>query len=212
LVRSQGIRLARTGPDGSARVIVSAGELLEDVVSWCGRVRWWRPEECEFGYRTSAFRGNSRQVILALALRLAVADTARVGHEEVARAGRRPTAASAGHRDLRCRPRRARGQRHGGGRHRPGHLGVGSFFANPVLERAALDRLLRLAPGLPRWPYQDSGRWKISAAWLIEAAGFHKGYAVVAHRYHGRVYPGHAVSPFPGTSFPRTGAIQSSSP
>jgi len=49
---------------------------------------------------------------------------------------------------------------------------AGSFFTNPVLDPADADRLPAEAP---RWPGQD-GRVKISAAWLIEQAGFPRGY------------------------------------
>ena len=48
---------------------------------------------------------------------------------------------------------------------------AGSFFTNPVLDAAAA----RLPDGAPRWPQPD-GRVKTSAAWLIEHAGFGRGY------------------------------------
>ena len=49
----------------------------------------------------------------------------------------------------------------------PDSVSAGSFFTNPILD----------APpdGAPAWPEPD-GRVKTSAAWLIEQAGFHKGY------------------------------------
>jgi UDP-N-acetylmuramate dehydrogenase len=43
---------------------------------------------------------------------------------------------------------------------------AGSFFTNPVLATAP--------PGAPAWPVGD--RFKVSAAWLIEHAGFRRGY------------------------------------
>jgi len=46
---------------------------------------------------------------------------------------------------------------------------AGSFFTNPVVDAADLP------PGAPAWPQPD-GRVKTSAAWLIERAGFGKGY------------------------------------
>ena len=60
---------------------------------------------------------------------------------------------------------------------------AGSFFVNPVLDRPALTTLLagalrhgalREARELPRWP-AGPGRWKVAAAWLLEAAGFRRG-------------------------------------
>jgi UDP-N-acetylmuramate dehydrogenase len=46
---------------------------------------------------------------------------------------------------------------------------VGSFFTNPVLQPA------EVPPGAPAFPAPD-GRVKTSAAWLIEQAGFTRGY------------------------------------
>ena len=55
-------------------------------------------------------------------------------------------------------------------------VSAGSFFTNPILtpgEFAALKERAAEAP--PSWPEPD-GRVKTSAAWLIERAGFAKGY------------------------------------
>jgi UDP-N-acetylmuramate dehydrogenase len=58
---------------------------------------------------------------------------------------------------------------------------AGSFFTNPVLDRAQLAEVERVAsvrsPGrtVPRFP-ADGGLVKVPAAWLIEQAGFTKGY------------------------------------
>jgi UDP-N-acetylmuramate dehydrogenase len=59
---------------------------------------------------------------------------------------------------------------------------AGSFFKNPVVSRAEADRLLAVAqkrvPGktLPQYPVQN-GMVKLAAAWLVEQAGFSKGYS-----------------------------------
>jgi UDP-N-acetylmuramate dehydrogenase len=45
---------------------------------------------------------------------------------------------------------------------------VGSFFVNPFVPADLVP------PGCPRW--EVDGQIKLSAAWLIENAGFHKGY------------------------------------
>jgi UDP-N-acetylmuramate dehydrogenase len=64
----------------------------------------------------------------------------------------------------------------------PDTWSAGSFFTNPILSAddfAALER--RAAQRLgehtrpPAWPEPD-GRVKTSAAWLVERAGFRKGY------------------------------------
>jgi UDP-N-acetylmuramate dehydrogenase len=58
----------------------------------------------------------------------------------------------------------------------PDSVSAGSFFTNPILDAAAFDELVRRAGERPpAWPEPD-GRTKISAAWLVERAGFHRGY------------------------------------
>jgi UDP-N-acetylmuramate dehydrogenase len=61
-------------------------------------------------------------------------------------------------------------------------VSAGSFFTNPVLDAGAFEALRaraaeRLGPDAapPAWAEGD-GRVKTSAAWLIERAGFHRGY------------------------------------
>jgi UDP-N-acetylmuramate dehydrogenase len=58
---------------------------------------------------------------------------------------------------------------------------AGSFFKNPIVTQAEADRIQAMAekhaPGksLPRYP-AGNGHVKLAAAWLVEQAGFHKGY------------------------------------
>jgi UDP-N-acetylmuramate dehydrogenase len=54
----------------------------------------------------------------------------------------------------------------------PDTWSAGSFFTNPVLDA---DRADRLPADAPRFP-QPNGRVKTSAAWLIDRAGFGKGF------------------------------------
>ena len=58
---------------------------------------------------------------------------------------------------------------------------AGSFFKNPVVPLAALDMLARTLQTekgtIPAYP-AEAGAVKLSAAWLIERAGFAKGYAL----------------------------------
>jgi UDP-N-acetylmuramate dehydrogenase len=52
---------------------------------------------------------------------------------------------------------------------------AGSFFTNPLLSPEQLAALLERVPSPPpTWPEAD-GRTKVSAAWLIERAGFVRG-------------------------------------
>jgi UDP-N-acetylmuramate dehydrogenase len=57
---------------------------------------------------------------------------------------------------------------------------AGSFFKNPVVTAHAVGRIaaeLKIASSeVPNWP-ADGGKIKLPAAWLLERAGFKKGYA-----------------------------------
>ena len=50
----------------------------------------------------------------------------------------------------------------------------GSFFMNPILGRSQFEALAKRAGSMPNFPSGDEV--KLSAAWLIENAGFHKGH------------------------------------
>jgi UDP-N-acetylmuramate dehydrogenase len=58
----------------------------------------------------------------------------------------------------------------------PDTRSAGSFFTNPILPATAIAEVRdRAGAEPPAWPEED-GRVKTSAAWLIERAGFQKGY------------------------------------
>jgi UDP-N-acetylmuramate dehydrogenase len=60
----------------------------------------------------------------------------------------------------------------------PDCASAGSFFKNPVVDRAALARIEAAIPAgkpVPRYPAPE-GQVKLAAAWLLEQAGFAKGY------------------------------------
>ena len=139
------------------------------------------PEDCGFGYRDSTFkRIPDRFVVLAVAFAL---EHSRLGapvrYAELARRlgvepGDRAPAADVRHAVLDLR--RGKGMVLDPDDHDT--WSAGSFFTNPLLDPADADRLPAEAP---RWPERD-GRVKTSAAWLIEQAGFGKGYGSGAAR------------------------------
>lgn len=55
---------------------------------------------------------------------------------------------------------------------------AGSFFKNPVIPQAQYDRIVNeRGDAVPHYP-AEQGFQKIPAAWLLDQAGFHKGYAL----------------------------------
>ena len=63
----------------------------------------------------------------------------------------------------------------------PDGRSAGSFFKNPVVSTEILPKIASAASlpeeKVPRYPAAD-GLVKLPAAWLIERAGFHKGFAM----------------------------------
>ena len=60
---------------------------------------------------------------------------------------------------------------------------VGSFFTNPVVSQADFDRLQGRSDGpVPHFPAPDGV--KLAAAWLVEHAGFQKGFPGLAGLRH----------------------------
>jgi UDP-N-acetylmuramate dehydrogenase len=141
--------------------------------------------ECGFAYRSSAFKADpGRWVVLAVQFALAEGElSAPVAYAELARAlgvevgDRVPLGAV---RAAVLGLRRGKGMVLDAGD--PDSRSAGSFFTNPLLDPAAARALReRVAERLgadvraPEWPAGD-GRVKVSAAWLIERAGFAKGH------------------------------------
>ncbi|MEO7260008.1 MAG: UDP-N-acetylmuramate dehydrogenase [Jatrophihabitantaceae bacterium] len=136
-------------------------------------VQCWSPEQCEFGFRSSAFKHTERFVVLEVTFRLARSSGSRpVRYLELARRlGIEPggSAPLEEVRDAVLELRRSKGMVLDEADH--DSWSVGSFFVNPLL-----DEVPPAAQGCPRW--QTDGRTKLSAAWLIERAGFRRGWGL----------------------------------
>jgi UDP-N-acetylmuramate dehydrogenase len=147
--------------------------------------------DCGFGYRTSAFKRSAqagavtgRFIVLAVTFRLErSALSAPVRYTELARAlgvaeGERAPLADV--RSAVLALRRGKGMVLDAAD--PDSRSAGSFFTNPVLDLQQFTDLERAVAGvcgpdvqIPRFA-AEPGRVKIPAAWLIERAGFGKGY------------------------------------
>jgi UDP-N-acetylmuramate dehydrogenase len=142
-------------------------------------VRELSPAECRFGYRDSLFKHTDRYVVIRVVFALAASDkSAPLRYAELVGAvgAVGEVAPLADVREGVLGLRRGKGMVVDPAD--PDTWSAGSFFTNPVLDPAALAAFeARLAPGstYPSWPAGADGR-KLSAAWLIERAGFAKGY------------------------------------
>ncbi|HEX8079851.1 MAG TPA: UDP-N-acetylmuramate dehydrogenase [Jatrophihabitans sp.] len=136
-------------------------------------VQCWSPERCEFGFRSSAFKHTDRFVVLEVTFRLTRSTwSGPIRYLELAnRLGIEPgaTAPLDAVRATVLELRRSKGMVLDEADH--DSWSVGSFFVNPLL-----DEVPAAAEGCPRW--QTDGRTKLSAAWLIEQAGFPRGWGL----------------------------------
>jgi UDP-N-acetylmuramate dehydrogenase len=144
-----------------------------------GQVADLGPQDCAFGYRTSAFKQQpGRWVVLEVTAQLRTSGQGVVRYAELARAlgvapqGRAPVAAIRG-AVLSLRSRKGMVLAPDD----PDTWSAGSFFTNPVLDEAAA---AALPEACPRYPAPAGV--KVSAAWLIEQAGIDKGYALPGSR------------------------------
>ncbi|MCK9247672.1 MAG: UDP-N-acetylmuramate dehydrogenase [Solirubrobacteraceae bacterium] len=150
-----------------------------------GEARELAAEACGFAYRDSRLKGDDRYVVLDVTFALEVRrDSAPVRYAELARAlgvavGDRVPAGDA--RDAVLALRAGKGMVLDPDD--PDTVSAGSFFTNPILDPdafAALGRRVadRLGPDVvPPGHEEPDGRVKTSAAWLIERAGYARGYA-----------------------------------
>jgi len=134
--------------------------------------------DCAFAYRTSRFRGSDRHVIVEVGFALSKDPrSAPIKYAELAKAlgiaeGERAPASLV--RDTVIRLRRGKGMvvdpRD------PDSRSAGSFFTNPIVDAQTLRQFeARIDGTYPSWPAGD-GLTKLAAGWLIERAGFTKGY------------------------------------
>ncbi len=165
-----------------ATPIQNVGAYGQEVAQTIARVRTWdrlhgalrsfAASECDFGYRTSRFKVDpGRFVVLSTTFQLPLGDLgAPVRYAELAdhlgiSTGERAPAADVREAVLHLRGRKAMvldPEDHD-------TWSTGSFFTNPVVPVGTVP------DGAPSWPQAD-GLVKTSAAWLIERAGFTKGY------------------------------------
>lgn len=162
--------IQNVGAYGSEVAEVISGLTVLDRAS--GSVEQWSPDRCGFGFRTSAFKHTDRFVVLDVTFGLrASPDGPPVRYLELARRlGVEPGTSAPSHhiRDVVLELRRSKGMLLDAADHDT--WSVGSFFVNPFVEPD------EVPAGCPNWSVD--GRIKLSAAWLIENAGFGKGYGI----------------------------------
>jgi UDP-N-acetylmuramate dehydrogenase len=142
--------------------------------------------ECGFGYRTSRFKQQDagRFIVCEVTFRLPPGAPPTIAYPELADDLRRQGISSPTLLDVReavLRIRRRKGMVLDAAD--TDTRSVGSFFTNPVVDRATFDRVSASVPSGadlsgPRIPHylMQNDQVKIPAAWLIEQSGFARGH------------------------------------
>ncbi|MFJ9784093.1 UDP-N-acetylmuramate dehydrogenase [Amycolatopsis sp. NPDC101161] len=162
-------------------------EVAESIVSLelydrrTREVRTLKADELGFAYRTSVLKGTDSGVVLSVRFEIREDGlSAPIRYAELARTlgveiGSRVPAAEA--REAVLKLRRGKGMVLDPDDHDT--WSAGSFFTNPIVPSAEAEAVLaRIAEsvGTDAPQYPADGGVKLSAAWLIERAGFAKGY------------------------------------
>ncbi|RUL78422.1 UDP-N-acetylmuramate dehydrogenase [Dyella choica] len=147
-------------------------EFIESVEAWDRierRVVTLDRSACAFGYRDSLFKHEpDRFIVTAVRFALPRQHVLRMDYtgirEELERMGvSHPAPFHVAEAVVHLRTRKLPD---------PAVIGnAGSFFKNPIVDAAVGEALKHERPELVAWAGKD-GRWKLSAAWLIETAGF----------------------------------------
>lgn len=160
---------------------VEVAELLTQVRLYDrrdGQMRWVTPAELGFGYRHSVLKNSSDAVVLEVEFALdAAGRSAPIRYGELASSLDLP----AGERGMPAEVRAAvlaLRARKGMVLDEADHdtWSVGSFFTNPVVSADQFERIqASITDGVvPKYP--ATGGVKMAAGWLVEKAGFGKGY------------------------------------
>lgn len=175
-----------------ATPVQNVGAYGADVSQTIAAVRTWDRQrnavqtftssELKFGYRDSLLKqttveGSPRYVVLTVEFQLPLGRmSAPIRYAELARvlgveAGKRAYSNDVRREVLRLRASKGMvldaGDRD--------TYSTGSFFTNPIV---AADKAAGLPDNAPRFPAGDDGLVKLSAAWLIDQAGFAKGFGL----------------------------------
>ncbi|ODS97405.1 MAG: UDP-N-acetylenolpyruvoylglucosamine reductase [Lautropia sp. SCN 69-89] len=157
-----------------------------------GAVRRFDAADCGFGYRDSVFKRETgaQWLITAVRFRLSRAPRLRLDYGELRDELRARGVTSPGAREVAdavCAIRRRKLPD-------PAEIGnAGSFFKNPVVDRARAERLAEAHPGLPLYPGGSPATAKLSAAWMIDRCGWkgHRDGDAGVHDRHALVLVNH---------------------
>ena len=130
--------------------------------------------DCRFTYRTSIFNSTHRDryIVLSVSYALTRGGAPKIVYKDLVDhfKGRQPTLAET--REAVIAIRRSKSMVIDDGD--PNARSAGSFFKNPIVEKSYFEELQSEFESIPSFEFGD--KVKVPAAWLIEHAGFNKGF------------------------------------
>jgi len=156
------------------------GTTIESVRAWDrveNRIATLGKSDCEFGYRTSVFnsRHRDRYVILEVVYRLRSDGSPNLKYRDLADyfSSKKEKPSLENIRTAVLNIRRSKAMVIDP--NNPDSRSAGSFFKNPIVSTSQLQKIRTISEtDVPAFPAGD--QHKVSAAWLIEQAGFSRGY------------------------------------
>lgn len=140
--------------------------------------------DCKFSYRTSIFNSTEKErfIVLSVKYKMTIDGKPKIVYADLQKhfEGKTPTLMETRKAVLGVRGSKSMVIREGD----PNSKSVGSFFKNPIVSNDDYEMIQEMAQDsglidsgqlVPRFKV-DAENVKIPAAWLIENAGFHKGY------------------------------------
>jgi UDP-N-acetylmuramate dehydrogenase len=137
-----------------------------------GRIERIDRNACAFGYRTSRFKTSPGPIVTAIRLELRPGGAPEIRYDELAKSlPPDPSVADVRRAVLAIRRRKSMLLDPSD----PNGRSAGSFFMNPIVQPSVADAIAR-GSSTPPPRYAAGHHVKLSAAWLIEQAGFPKGF------------------------------------
>ncbi len=137
-------------------------------------------QDCKFGYRTSIFNTTEKDrfIVLSVTFSLKKNGNPTIIYKDLVEFfdGRKPSLKDVRNAVIEIRRRKAMVI----DENDPNTRSCGSFFKNPIVDEAQFQLIKEIArrESIRQMPFfpANGGRIKLSAAWLIENAGFYKGF------------------------------------
>lgn len=169
-------------------------QVIESVLVWdCHQEesKTLLRNELNFSYRNSALKTQKHLWVMAVVFKLKQCPSIQVSGLDYGELRKECSGLECSLQEIRevvLRLRRGKGMLL-----ENGLCSAGSFFTNPIVDCTVVEGLKQKHPTMPYWDMEQKNRVKLSAGWLIEHAGYKKGYRSAQHQHRVGLSPLHAL-------------------